>query len=107
MLRYVDDTMSKLKRIHVNAFLEHLNSQHPRIQFTTETEQDRKLAFLDALVHRLQSGETKTTIYRKATHTDQYLDFQSNHHIKQKVGIINTFKHRIKTLVTSSMLRKP
>jgi hypothetical protein len=69
-------------------------------------EQHRKLAFLDTLTHRLRSGETKTTIYRKATHTDQYLDFQSNHHIKQKIGIINTFKHRIKTLITKERDKK-
>jgi len=41
-----------------------------------------------------------TIIYRKATHADQYLNFQSNHHIKQKIGIISTFRHRINELVT-------
>ena len=34
--RYVDDTFCKLKMIHVETFLIHLNSQHPRIKFTTE-----------------------------------------------------------------------
>ena len=105
-LRYVDDTLSKLKKIHVTSFLEHLNNQHPRINFTTEIQEDEKIAFLDTLVHVLQNGETKITIYRKATHTDQYLDFQSNHHIKQKAGIINTFKHRIETLVTEEEDKK-
>ena len=98
--RYVDDTFSKLKKAFVDQFLQHLNSQHPRIKFTTETEEDRKIAFLDTLVHIRTDGTTKVTIYRKATHTDQYLDFHSNHHIKQKIGIINTFDHRIKELVT-------
>ena len=98
--RYVDDTFSKLKKMHVESFLEHLNKQHPRIEFTTENLEDDRIAFLDTLVHVLPSGTTKITIYRKATHTDQYLDFQSNHHIKQKIGIINTFKHRIEELVT-------
>ena len=98
--RYVDDTISKLLKIHVEAFLEHLNNQHPRIKFTTEVEEDKKIAFLDTLVHILPDGETKITIYRKATHTDQYLDFQSNHHVKQKIGIISTFKHRIEKLIS-------
>ena len=48
----------------------------------------------------------KITIYRKATHTDQYLDFRSNHHIKQKIGIISTFEHRIKELVTTEEDKK-
>ena len=52
------------------------------------------------LVHVLPDRSTKITIYRKATHTDQYLDFQSNHHLKQKIGIISTFEHSIEKLVT-------
>ena len=105
-LRYVDDTFSKLKKIYVEAFLDHLNKQHRRIKFTTETERNGKIAFLDNRVHRQQDGSTKITIYRKATHTDQYLDFQSNHHIKQKIGIINTFQHRIDELVTEEEDKK-
>ena len=99
-LRYVDDTFSKLKRIYVTSFLQHLNNQHPRIKFTSETQENGTLPFLDVLNHVLEDGSTKATIQRKATHTDQYLDFQSNHHIKQKIGLISTFKHRIKTIVT-------
>ena len=104
--RYVDDTFSKLKKIHIEGFLEHLNEQHPRIKFTTETLDDNQIAFLDTLVHVLPNGTTKITIYRKATHTDQYLDFQSNHHVKQKIGIISTFKHRIEELVTEEKDKK-
>ena len=98
--RYVDDTFAKLKIIMVEAFLEHLNRQHPRIKFTTEIQKDGKISFLATLVHVLPDRSTKITIYRKATHTDQYLDFQSNHHLKQKIGIISTFKHSIEKLVT-------
>jgi hypothetical protein len=98
--RFVDDTFAKLKMMYVDMFLDHLNNQHPRIKFTTEIQNRNRLAFLDALVHVLQDKTTKATIWRKATHTDQYLDFASNHHIKQKIGIINTFEHRINTLIT-------
>ena len=104
--RYVDDTFAKLKKIMVEAFLAHLNSQHPRIKFTTEIEKDGKISFLATLVHVLPDRSTKTTIYRKATHTDQYLDFQSNHHVKQKIGIISTFEHSIEKLVTEEEDKK-
>ena len=104
--RYVDDTFSKLKKIYVDQFLQHLNDQHPRIKFTTEMQENNKIAFLDTLVHIKPDGTTKTTIYRKATHTDQYLDFKSNHHIKQKIGIIGTFQHRIKKLITEDEDKK-
>ena len=54
----------------------------------------------------VEDKSTKATIWRKATHTDQHLDFTSNHHIKQKVGIINTFEHRINTLITEEEDKK-
>ena len=98
--RYVDDTFAKLKKAYVSLFLEHLNRQHRRIKFTTELLEKAKIAFMDTQVNVLPGGSTKITIYRKATHTDQYLDFKSNHHIKQKIGIISTFRHRIEELVT-------
>ena len=99
-MRYVDDTFSKLRKMHVDSFLKHLNEQHPRIQFTTELQEHGKIAFLDAQVHVKPNKTTKITIYRKATHTDQYLDFSSNHHLKQKIGLISTFEHRINELIT-------
>ncbi len=99
--RYVDDTFSKLKMMYVDSFLNHLNNQHPRIKFTTETQENNKIAFLDTLIHVLPDKSTKVTIYRKATHTDQYLDFNSNHHVKQKIGIISTFENRIEQLITT------
>ncbi len=43
--RFVDDTISKLLKEHVNGFLTHLNSLHPRIKFTTETQTNNKIAF--------------------------------------------------------------
>ena len=57
-LRYVDDTFTKLKKDNVSNFMTHLNEQHPRIKFTTEQEEQRKIAFLDTLVHRKQDGST-------------------------------------------------
>ena len=101
--RYVDDTFCKLKLARLEAFLTHLNQQHPIIKFTTEVQEDNKIAFLDIQAHVEPDGSIKITIYRKKTHTDQYLDFKSNHHIQQKLGIISTFKHRIKTLITKDV----
>ena len=45
--RYVDDTFTILDRENVDDFLQHLNNQQPSIRFTTETENNNKLAFLD------------------------------------------------------------
>ena len=62
--------------------------------------EDNSIAFLDTKVHVEDSGTVSFGIYRKPTHTDQYLHFDSHHHAKQKIGIIKTFRHRINTIIT-------
>ena len=79
----------------------HLNAQHGRIQFTSELLTDNKLAFLDAEVNVKEDGGIKVKVYKKPTHTDQYLMFDSNHHIGQKLGIVSTLRNRIDTIVTT------
>ena len=54
--RYVDDTFTILDRDRVDSFLNHLNSQQPTIRFTMETENDNKIAFLDASVSTEPDG---------------------------------------------------
>ena len=98
--RYVDDTFTKIQLQYKDAFLDHLNAQHSRIEFTSEGVEDNKIAFLDTEINIDSSGNLFFKIYRKPTHTSQYLNFQSNHHISQKLGIVSTFQHRIDTIIT-------
>jgi len=51
---------------------QHLNRQHPQIQFTMEMEADNQISFLDVSVKR-NAGTFATKVYRKPTHTDLYL----------------------------------
>jgi len=44
-----------------------------------EAEQDGKLVSLDILLERKDSGGLKLCMYRKPTHTDQYLNFNLQH----------------------------
>ncbi|XP_066025081.1 uncharacterized protein [Pocillopora verrucosa] len=44
-----------------------------------ETEKDNKLAFLDSADLREPDGRLAISVYRKPTHTDQYLAFDSHH----------------------------
>ena len=44
-----------------------------------ETEKDNKLAFLDTAVLREPDGRLTISVYRKPTHTDQYLAYNSHH----------------------------
>ncbi|XP_072048444.1 uncharacterized protein [Amphiura filiformis] len=99
--RYVDDTHCKLKKCHSQEFTDHLNSLDKDIKFTTEGEENDSLAFLDTLTVIQPDRSIKVTIYRKSTHTDQYLNFSSNHPIDHKLGVIRTLYHRADTVVTN------
>ena len=88
--RYVDDTFTVLGKDYVDGFLQHLNSQQPTIRFTMEIEKDNTIPFPDTSVLRDSSGLLTTTVYRKPTHTDQYLAYDSQHPQSVKRGIYTT-----------------
>ena len=76
--RFVDDTFTILESPHKTSFLEHLNSIDHHIQFTSEEAGiDGSIPFLDVLIIPGEEGNLKTTVYRKPTHTDLYLQWDS------------------------------
>ena len=98
--RHVDDTFTILDRENVDDFLQHLNNQQPFIRFIMETDKDNKLAFLDTAVLREPDGRLTTSVYRKPTHTDQYLAYDSHHPQLVKRSIVKCLYERAKRLVT-------
>jgi len=100
---YVDDILEILKRDAVESFTEHLNNsidETGSIKFTYEMEHEGSLLFLDILITRQQNGQLKLTVYRKKTHTDQYLHFESHHPLEHKITVIRTLVARSENLVT-------
>ncbi|XP_046407088.1 uncharacterized protein LOC124171582 [Ischnura elegans] len=75
-LRYVDNTFVVWPhgKSELNNFLRHLNIQNRSINFTMEIEENSRLPFLDALVSKKKNGRLGHSVYRKPTHTDQYLN---------------------------------
>ena len=99
--RYVDDTFVILKKDQVGELLDHLNAQHERIEFTLEEEKEGSLPFLDVKVHRLGGGTMKTEVFRKATHTDKYLHYESHHSSQHKASVPQTLFTRASRLTTT------
>ena len=100
--RYVDDTFVIQKEIHKQDFLQHINRVDPAIQFTVETnKKDGAIPFLDTIVKLEADGQLSTTVYRKPTLTDQYLQWDSHHHLSAKFSVIHTLFHRAQTVCSN------
>ena len=52
------------------------------------------------LIVRKEDGTVKLLVYRKKTHTDQYLNFQSYHPLHHKLGVVRTWIDRMEKVVT-------
>ena len=87
-LRFVDDTLVIHKAEHSTQLLYHIISQDPNIQFTVEQPgTDGAIPFLDTKITRGPNNTIHTTVYRKPTHTDQYLHLDNNHFITVKTSV--------------------
>ncbi|XP_038148866.1 uncharacterized protein LOC119788543, partial [Cyprinodon tularosa] len=100
--RYVDDTFVKIQLEEVEAFTKHINSVDRNIKFTREDAKDNKLPFLDCLVSMEGDGSLNIEVYRKPTHTDQYLLFDSHHPLEHKLSVIRTLQHRAEHVPTKT-----
>ena len=99
--RYVDDTCTALPSHQIHGFLNHLSSVEPSIQFTVKIESNGKLPFLDVLLEHEADGLISTTVYRKPTHKDQYLDFSSHPPLTHKITVVKTLHGRSEAISSS------
>ena len=64
------------------------------------------MPFLDILVIPNEDGNLSSTVYRKPTHTDLYLHWDSHHTLPSKYSVIGTLHHRAKTICSNPQLLK-
>ena len=103
----MDDTSFIHKEANKQGFLQHINSVDPAIKFTVEdNKEDGSIPFLDTIVKPVANGNLSITVFRKPTHTDQYLQWDSHHNLSTKFSVINSLSHRAKTVCINPELLK-
>ena len=81
---YIHDSFVIIKEHSVSKFHDTLNAVDLKISSTIETENNGQISFLDTLIIK-KNGAVAIGVYRKPTHTDRYLDFNSHHELKHKI----------------------
>ena len=82
--RYVDDVIACIPSDLIDQTLEFINSIDSNIQFTKEKEESCRINYLDMCIIRKENGHLEFNVFRKETHTDKYLDFNSYHPLCHK-----------------------
>ena len=80
------------------------NSQwkEKKTKFTMEREENKKLAFLDMQLTRV-NNKIDVSVYRKATNTDQYITNDSNCPVNTKRSALNIMVYRMCNLPLSAI----
>ena len=97
--RYVDDIICCFRTSNdACLFFEYLNSCHPNIKFTMETEERAQLSFLDVLLSKQcasdRQGSFIISVYHKKTYTGLLTNYFSFTPFKYKLGLIKTLIDR-------------
>jgi len=76
----------------------HLNQVLNFTKFTVEKKVDGCLAMLNILSIRKEERILDFSVYRKPTHTGQYIAFDSNHPLQHELGVVCTLEYRARTI---------
>ena len=93
--RYVDDTFLLFRsKHHIEKFRNYLNRQHKNIKFTSETENENSISFLDIKITR-DNNKFMTSVYRKPTFSGVFTNFESFIPKSYKYNLLFTLLHRV------------
>ena len=98
--QFVDDVYSILKHTLLENVFHHINDHDQNIKFMMEEESNGELASLDTLWKR-NNGEISVLVYRKPTHTDQYLHYSSHHQTSCQKSVVSTLFNRAYSIITN------
>ena len=87
--RYVDDIFSVFNNsFEAKEFFNYINTRHPNIKFTMETEVNKIIPFLDVLIDN-SKNILKTSTYHKSTYSGLLLNYTSFTSRFYKIGLIS------------------
>ena len=98
--RCFDDVLSAVSVNEVARFLSGLNSVESSSNSLLNVKTN-DVTFLDLNVHKRHRGNQETSVYRKPTHTDKYLAFDSHHPNCNKKSVTRTLLTRTECLPSS------
>ncbi|KYN26675.1 hypothetical protein ALC57_03955 [Trachymyrmex cornetzi] len=85
--RYVDDIILAAPNNQIREILDLFNSYHDRLKFTCEENNDKSMNFLDVSLI-IEKEHIIFNNYKKPTNSGRYLNYNSNHPINHKRGVI-------------------
>lgn len=86
LFKYVDDLLLVIHEKYIQDMLEKFNGFHPKLIFTKEDENERKLSYLEIEIER-KNGELGFNWYQKAHSSERILNYSSNHPHSQKKNV--------------------
>lgn len=94
--RYVDDILISFYGTNrqLTSFSEYINSIHPNIKFTIESENNNSINFLDLTIRRIDN-KLDFSIYHKPSHTDITINNKSYHPFQHKIAAYNSMVFRL------------
>jgi len=92
--RYMDDILTTIHKNELASKLAQINHLHENLKFTSESESDGRLPFLDlCIVHT--NDQLYTTWYTKPTDTGLIMNFHAVAPRRYKRAVVQGFIHRI------------
>ncbi|CAH8463998.1 unnamed protein product [Heterobilharzia americana] len=102
---YVDDTFVINKKDNIENTHSLINVSSD-IKFIIKRKSKYQLPFLDVLVSRINAGKLDTQVYRKPTHTDQILNYNSNNPTTHKISCLQTLFRKVRTHCNTTNSRR-
>ena len=99
--RYIDDIFVLFKsKKHLKLFVSYMNSKHRNIKFAFKAENSNNFSFLDVKI-TCKNKWFVTSVFRKATFSGVYTNYDSFILETYKIGLVHTFLFRFFKICSS------